>query len=121
MNDWQRCKHWIEAALEYADGTHTIDDIEYGIATGRYHFWSGSRCAVVTEIVVFPKLKALNFFLLGGDLDELKEIEPSIVEWARKVHGCSRAIGVGRKGFERVLVGNGYKPKWYCLAKELTH
>lgn len=118
-SEWLRCRPWIEAALTYADGTHTIEDIEAGIASGRFQFWAGKRCALVTEIIEYPRLKALNFFLIGGDLGELMQLEPQISGWAR-AHGCSRALGVGRKGFERVFAAHGFRPKWTYIAKDLA-
>jgi hypothetical protein len=119
MTEWERCRPWIEAALIHADGTHSIDDIAAGIASGRFQFWPGKNCAAVTEIIVFPRLTALNFFLLGGDLDELlQEMEPAICRWAAAM-GCSRVIGAGRKGFEKVLRPLGYQPRWSYCAKEL--
>ncbi len=119
-SEWARCKHWIAAALEYSRGTHTIEDIEAGIAAGQYTFWPGRGCAVITEFIEYPQLKALNFFLFGGDLQDLKEMEPHIVAWA-KAQGCTRFMGGGRKGFERVFASAGYEPAWFVLVKDLEH
>ncbi len=106
--EWSRCRPWIEAALPYCYGTHTIEDVERQIAEGRLQFWPGMRCAVVTEIVEYPRLKALNFFLIGGELDELlTQMHPVIVEWAKAL-GCTRVASTGRKGWERVLRPLGY-------------
>ncbi len=117
--EWLRCRHWIEAALEHALGTHTIDDIEAGIAAGRFQFWAGRQCAAVTEIIIYPRLKALNYFLIGGDLKELvADIEPAVSAWGKE-NGCSRSIGIGRKGFERAFRNSGYTPAWYLIVKEL--
>ena len=119
-SEWERCKPWIEAALEYAHGTHTIEDIEGGLRAGKFQFWSGRECAAVTVIIVYPRLKALNFFLLGGNLDELlNELEPAICAIARRI-GCTREFGVGRKGFERVLKAKGYTPMWTYCSKEIS-
>src|SRR5262245_33552234 len=118
--EWRRCKPWIEAALAYAHGTHTIKDIESGIAAGKFQFWPGRACAAVTEIIVYPRLTALNFFLLGGDLDVLlNDMEPAVCAWAKSI-GVSRVFGVGRKGFERVLKSKGYAPMWTYCSKELS-
>lgn len=118
-SEWQRVKPWIETALEYADGTHTIEDIADGIRSDRFQLWCGDNAAIVTEILEFPRLKAVNFFLIAGDLKELvEEMEPEVVKWA-KSFGCQRVIGVGRKGFERVFRSKGYTPRWHYIAREL--
>ena len=36
--DLQRCKPWIEAALEYCNGTHEWEDIVRGIAKARCNY-----------------------------------------------------------------------------------
>lgn len=117
-SEWIRCKPWIEAALQYADGTHTIDDIEDGIEKGLFQFWSGRSSAVVTELIDYPRKRELNFFLVGGDLGELKLMEPLISMWARE-QGCQRVRAGGRKGFERIC-SNGFKARWTYYAKDLT-
>lgn len=117
-DEWDRCKEWIAGALQYADGTHTLADIKDGIAADRFQLWAGDNAAIVTEIIGYPRKKALNFFLIGGDLSELKIMEPVICQWAR-LQGCTRAIGVGRKGFQRVFAEAGYEPRWFYIAKEL--
>jgi len=118
-SEWGRCKPWIEAALEYSLGTHTIEDVEAGIESGLFQFWSGKNCALVTEVVTYPRLKAMNYFLLGGDLDELvNEIEPALTAWAKSI-GCDRVFGVGRKGFERAFRKSGFSPAWYVIVKDI--
>lgn len=116
---WTRCRRFIEAALPYALDTHSIEDIEQGIAEGRFQFWPGQRSAIITELITYPRKRALNYFLLGGDLEELKEMEPSISAWAYAA-GCTHVIGVGRRGFERVFADAGFKPAWSLVVKELV-
>lgn len=123
MSEWEaefeRCRGWIEDALQYAGGTHTIDDIKQAIAEQRLVLWPGKRSAVVTEFVVYPQFTALNFFLAGGDLDELAEMEPIIADWAKRC-GCKRIMLAGRRGWTRsFLTDRGYEPKWAVLAKEI--
>lgn len=98
----------IEAALEYAGGSHTYEDITKAVAEGRMQFWAGPRSAVVTEVVQYPQYKALQFFLAGGDLKELEAMAEGIEEWGRQ-QGCTRVVFTGRKGWERTfLVRRGY-------------
>ena len=118
-SEWLRCRHWIEAALPYARGTHTIEDIETGIGNGQFIFWSGSKCAVITEILNYPRKRVLHYFLLGGNLRELVEfMEPRITVWA-KLNGCTAVTGAGRAGFERVFAKSGFEPAWRVIIKEI--
>lgn len=114
-----RCRTFIEAALEYAQGTHEFSDIAAGILTNRYQLWAGEKSAVVTEVIVNPRKKVLHYFLAGGDLDELKLMRPHIEEWGVK-QGCTRVTLAGRPGWAKTfLKDEGYEPAWFILKKEL--
>jgi hypothetical protein len=117
--DWRRCAPLIEAALEHQGGGYAIEDVLEGVRAGEFQFWAGKWSAVITEFIDQPHAKALNFWLLGGDLGELLKMEPSIVAFA-KAHGCQRVQGGGvHVGWARVLAKAGYQPRWIVFAKEL--
>lgn len=119
-DEFKRCSGWIKAALEYSGGTHDVDDVEQMVAEGRLQFWPGKAAVVITEIITYPKKKALNFFLAGGDYDELREMEPYIAEFA-KLNGCGRIMLHGRRGWDKTFLTKelGYKPEWWVVAKEI--
>jgi hypothetical protein len=118
-SEWERCKHWIEAALEYNCGAYRIEDVESEIRSGRLQFWPGRNCAGVTEVIEYPRLKALNHFLAGGDLKELlEELEPQAVAWGKSM-GCSRVIQSGRLGWGRVLNKMGYVTTHSIMMKDI--
>ena len=85
---WARCRPYLQAALEHASGTHGIEDVAQLVEEGRAQFWPGARCAVVTEFYDYPKLRACNFWLLGGDLTELLAMLPAIEAWARWMYSA---------------------------------
>lgn len=117
--DFERLRHHVAAALEYSGGTHKIEDIAEGISRGQFQLWAGRDSAVVTEIIVYPQLKDLHYFLAGGDLDELRMMRPIIESWGKEI-GCSRVSLAGRKGWERTfLKDEGYEPRWFILCKDL--
>jgi GNAT superfamily N-acetyltransferase len=117
---WARCRGYVEAALADAGGTHAIEDVACLIGAGRAHFWPGRRCAVVTEFYDYPRLRACNLWLLGGDLRELLRMRPAIEAWAQ-AQGCTRILGGGpRRGWARVLAPLGYRPEWIIYHKELS-
>lgn len=90
----------IEAALAYAGGTHTYDDIVDGVSRHALQLWPGIRSVMVTEIVVHPQGHSVNFFLAGGNMAELEAMTPVVLEWA-KTRGCKLATLTGRQGWLR--------------------
>lgn len=121
MNDaeWARVKPWIESALYSTHGTHKIEDIEAGLKAGDYQLWTSPRAAIVTQICVTPQLSLLNFWLVGGDLHALLEMEPGIVAWAKNEHGCSLVLQLGRDAWARILKPLGYRAGMTMLTKEI--
>lgn len=116
--EWARCRTWIEAALAYCGGTHLIEDVEAQIERGEAQFWPGERSAVVTELVQFPRMSALHFWLCGGDLKELTtEMRPRIEAWGVG-QGCTRFSTAGRHGWQRVMKRHGYEPLWNVCVKD---
>ena len=117
--NWSRCIPIIESALQYSGGTHNINDIEQAITAKTMQFWPGAQSAVITEIQVYPRLKALHYFLAGGNLEELARMRPIIEHWAESI-GCQRVTLAGRRGWIRsFLADEGYQEKWTVMSKEL--
>ena len=114
-----RCRAWIEAALDRADGEHTFDDIAGGILTGRYVLWPLPSGCMVTEIVTYPRKRVLNVFLGGGNLDEIVAMH-DIFEQFGKANGCSRMTVSGRKGWGRALLKHGWEPMHTSMKKEFS-
>lgn len=77
----------------------------------------GQNCAMVFEVIVYPRLKVLHGFLCGGDLEELKSFDPKLQELKRAL-GCQKISIAGRKGWERALRGLGYVHACTVVSKE---
>lgn len=119
LDELNRLRHQVESALEYSEGTHTFDDIAHGIASNRFQLWPAVNSVVVTEIIVYPRIKNLHYFLAGGDLDELKLMRPHIERWGKSL-GCTRVTLAGRQGWAKTFLRDeGYEPKWFILSKNL--
>ena len=116
MTEWERCRPWIEAALEHQD-THGIEDIERLVESGHAQFWPGRRCAVVTEVVSYPRYRALCLWLAGGDLDDLVALSRCIAAWGR-AKGASRLVINGRPGWARALRRHGFTLR-HVVAREI--
>lgn len=117
--DWVRCEPYVAAALEYAEDTHTLEDVFMSVLAGHRQFWPGERSAIVTEVQQFPQKKVMHFFLAGGELEELNQMQRAIEPWARE-QGCKSITLAGRRGWLRsFLREEGYQPKWTIMSKEL--
>ena len=118
VNEMERCREWIESALEYSGGTHAFEDIENGIKEGIMQLWPAPRGCIVTELVVYPRLKVLNLFIAAGELDQILDMHDDIKAWA-KVQGCEAAQISGRIGWKKVLEPLGWKTQHVNFQKEI--
>lgn len=116
MSELERCRKWIEDALEYGGGTHTYEDVVEMIIQGRMQLWPAENSCIVTEITVYPRKKVLHVFLGGGELNEILGMHESVVQWA-KDHGCSSLTMTGRKGWVKALQHDGWKSQLVLLEK----
>ena len=69
--EWVRCSQWIQDALEYAHGSHTLEDVYDAVVRGDAQFWPAEDAGLVTEIVEYPQRRTLRFWLAGGNLKTL--------------------------------------------------
>lgn len=107
----------LQEALDHGGNTHSIDDVLTMIHDRRAELWCGAGSAVVTELVDYPQLKALRVWLVAGDINEIRSMEPKVTEFARQ-HGAKRLeIGGGRPGWERVL--RDWRKLCPCAVKEI--
>lgn len=110
-SEFERCRAWIEDALEYSGGLYALEDIRQGIADGSYQLWPGKQSVCVTQLCRYPRAFAMNVLLGAGDLTELLEMEPWVLQWA-KANGATVATIYGRPGWSRVFRQIGAVPIW---------
>jgi hypothetical protein len=119
LEQLERLRHHVEAALEYSGGTHHFADVREMVEQNKLQLWPAVNSVVLTEIIVYPRLKNLHYFLAGGDLDELSRMRPMIESWGKSI-GCTRVSLAGRRGWAKTfLKDEGYSPQWTVLAKTL--
>ena len=114
-DDVNRCKKWIVDALEYAHNSHSFEQVIDIVKRGDAQFWAFSDSAIVTEIIEYPQRRTLRFWLAGGNLKTLLDVEPKIRKWSI-LYQCEAVEIIGRKGWEKVL--KGYEPTAIVLVKE---
>lgn len=122
--EWARCSGWLEAALDHAGRTHTLEQVKAMVCdpAAETRFYAGAGSALVTVIERFPTGPVLQFWLAGGDdLGELvSHLRPMAEEWARENHGIRRFMLLGRRGWVGELADHGYRPEATLLVKELA-
>ena len=119
LNEWERCRPWLEAALERSSGGYWLEDIAAAVARGHMQFWPAPKAALITEIVAFPRKRFLNTILAGGDLEQIRDMIPSLADYAR-MHDCDALTSNGRRGWERALRDVGAKPAAVVMMLELS-
>ena len=111
----------IGKALEYAGGSHTVQDVVDAAKRGEFEIWEGRESIVVTQVVQNPRCKEAVAFLAAGDLEEIARMYPTLEEWARSI-GCTRVSCHGRRGWERTFLTReaGWRAGLTIFEKELT-
>lgn len=115
----------FEKALKQGGGTHSIADVMQRLRERKAEcFPSPSRDSlIVTEVLQFPQLRACNYWVVAGLLDEVAAMQPEIDAWAR-AEGCTVATATGRMGWLRLSqtpLGEDWKPVGVKFAKDLRH
>ena len=119
VEKFKECEKFIADALEYCNGTHDLQDVADQIARGELQLWPANETALVSQIITYPKRKAIHIFLAGGNIDELINMEESVFTWA-KMQGCDMLTFSGRLGWSRSKLKNrGYKADHMMMVKEL--
>ena len=115
-SELDRCRQWIQAALDRDIGTHTIDDVWELIERGVAQLWPCENAAMVTVYEPYPRKTILRGWLAGGDLQEILDSVPRIEAWSLK-SGCSGILVHGRDGWLRKFTG--YSKAGTSIYKEL--
>ena len=116
-HELERCKKWINDALNYANGTHDFEDVAKEVKVGTMQLWSGEKGCAVTQILIYPKKKVLHVFLAGGEMNQIIDFQASAVEFG-KINGCTAISLAGRKGWAKVLAKHGWSEQFTVLGME---
>jgi hypothetical protein len=118
IEHFERVWPWLAAALEHAGKTHRKEDLRRCIEEGVCQLHPLRNGAMVTTIQVHPSgLKDANWWLAGGNLQEIVEVMPLLEVWLRS-EGCTRAVVSGRQGWLKRLPT--YHQMGVIMEKDLT-
>jgi len=117
MSEEERRRRF-ERALHYAGDTHTVADVIAKVRKERAKFWQEGDTVVVTELLDYPRLRAVNYWLVAGHLSDCFALQDQIEPWALE-QGCSVAVATARSGWLRVCHRFGWQLRAHQFAKEL--
>lgn len=121
LKEFRRVQFHIENALEYNSGTVILQDIVDQIAVGEMHLWAAEDSAIVTHFVEFPRALTLHIPFAGGNLKELEEMMPSLINFA-KASNCDMVTVAGRRGWERSFLKEmSFRPAYQVLKMDIHH
>lgn len=119
------CRDMIRDGLRRGDGSHTLESIEAAVRTDQFQMWAvvglgGTKAMLFTEIVKYParKVCVIQYAAGPGALDALLQHVWAIEAWAAR-QGCDATMIPGRKGWRKVLAGNGYVEVAIILEKPI--
>ena len=97
----------IQAALDESFG-YELSDIREMVLGGTLQLWTFQDTAALTEVITYPRTRAINVFLVAGKMGDCLSLLPRIENFAT-VLGCSAITGIGRRGWEGHLKDLGFE------------
>jgi hypothetical protein len=123
---WPNIEQYMSGAAQYTYNRFNTDDIKKDLINKPQQLWIAYNeeevyGAVVTEIIVYPKMTTLMMHFTGGKkLPRWKQPMLKLLQRFAKDQGCNVIESYGRPGWEKVFKNDGYKEvfKFYELPVE---
>lgn len=111
----------IQASLDHGGNALALEDLYAAVLTGAMQLWlaPAGEAALFTEIIDYPRLRALHVVISAGKLNALKDLTPVMLRWARDTQHCTRAQYTGRPGWLRILKGGRHQVFAFCDLEDL--
>jgi hypothetical protein len=117
---WPSIKTYLKGAADYTYGRFDIEDIYAGLFTRPQQLWvayddsdNSVYGAVVTEVIEYPRMKALVMHFTGGeDLPKWKTEMLELLKEFAKSQQCSIIESYGRRGWSKVFKDDGYEERF---------
>ena len=114
LEAWPYIEKYMAEAAKYTFGRFTAPDILEYLKTRPQQLWLAVEDneiygAVVTEIMVYPRMNSLVMHFTGGkQLPKWKNGMLSVLQQFAKDNNCSTIESYGRPGWEKVFKRDGY-------------
>lgn len=99
--------HQLKRALREAGDTHDLTDILADIACGQMQSFVWHESWAITRIIIFPRKKVVEVFLVMGDDADMPELEAQVKRFAR-LEGATMIRAMGREGWARRASERGW-------------
>ena len=118
MTDAER-RARFERSLHWGGDTHSVDDVVSLVRQGKAQYWQNEDGCIVTELIHYPRVTAINYWLISGELQACLALEEQINTAAMR-EGATIATATGRRGWGRVAAPTGWKPHAFTFWKPLV-
>ena len=128
-NIWENVSRHVKKATDYTYGRYKEIDVLHDCLIGKFNLWIVYReeeevdyiGAAVTEVLQYPRKKALSVvFLSGDDFSEwMPEIDKKFVDFATVLE-CDFVEACGRAGWERKVKKLGWIKRFSIIERPLT-
>lgn len=108
----------IKKALHHGGDTHTWEDVCQGLVEGKFQIFWNDYGVCITEIMVSPRTKYLNAFIVAGKLPGVMDLQEQVENFARE-QSCKFMLTTARHGWKKVLPNYGWKPTKTVFAKKI--
>jgi hypothetical protein len=108
----------IELALAAGGDVMTFADLVELARAGRVQLWGNRETLVATEILTYPRKRALNAFMVAGSVEGVFRLQDQIVEFARD-EGCHAIVAHGRRAWGRLGRAGGWREHSTCFVLPL--
>jgi hypothetical protein len=118
LEDIMRWRDGIDAALSYAQGSHTFDDVVKKILTGEVHFFSYAECFTIMQVINYPQYRTYHCFLAGGNQAALDAVRDEMLSNAKALN-CRFLSISGRHGWVKRLTSRNWKHVYSTMYLEV--
>lgn len=99
--------HQLRRALREAGDTHDLTDILADITCGHMQSFVCHESWAITRLVLCPKKKVVEIFLVIGDDADMPELEAQVKRFAR-LEGATMIRAMGREGWAKRAPERGW-------------
>ena len=114
----ERCQPFLERAINKFDEPYDFEYVKSEVLSGKSQLWPAHNSALVTRIETYPDgSKSCLYWLAGGELEELRNLEKTVSEWAKTKMGCDEVCIIGRRGWLKAL--DNFTEKQVMLTRKI--